>query len=195
MNTNVLFRDGYNGPWIRSILRAWGTEGETMGDYRYCRPIGVIECVSTGRVYSVPLERHYTHQSQKMSSRIDWHGAEASEHVRERAVQFVTLAALTVARRGKDLLSIAGTAASIRKGHKGERVEGAVRSKLAGLGGNGRVSCADDVANEVSEEDLAARVGTNLSSANTSSSAPSAAFCPAPGSAEHSPNHKRTSKR
>ena len=64
--------------------------------------------------------------------------------------------------RAKDLLSIAGTAASIRKGHKGERVEGAVRSKPGEPPRKQTGFLRGHVANEVSEEDLAARVGTNL---------------------------------
>ena len=57
MNNNLWFKEGDNAPWIRGCFRAWATEGERLGDYSNARPVGIVECVSTGRVLSVPLSR------------------------------------------------------------------------------------------------------------------------------------------
>lgn len=45
-----------------------------------------------------------------MATHVDWHGDEAIDHVRGRAVRWLTRAAITVMRRAKELLSVAGTA-------------------------------------------------------------------------------------
>ena len=42
-------------------------------------------------------------------NKLEWHGNEAMDHVRRRAVQFLTRACITVVRRAKELLSVAGT--------------------------------------------------------------------------------------
>lgn len=45
-----------------------------------------------------------------MSGRVEWHGEEGLAHVRALAVQRLTRAAIAVARRAKELLSVPGTA-------------------------------------------------------------------------------------
>lgn len=100
-----------------------------------------------------------------MSSRLDWHGDEALAHVRARAVRGLTRAAITVARRAKELLSVAGTAVRSKGGRgkrKGSRVYGAVRSKPGEppRKQTGRLRAA--VTYEVDAATLTARVGTNL---------------------------------
>jgi hypothetical protein len=96
-----------------------------------------------------------------MSGRVDWHGDEAIAMVRERGIAFVTNAALIVLRRAKDLLSIPGTAASILPGHKGERIEGAVRSKPGEPPRKQTGDLRNRVTSEVDADSMAARVGSN----------------------------------
>jgi hypothetical protein len=96
-----------------------------------------------------------------VSGRIDWHGDDAMEMVRERAVGFVTRAVMIVSRRAKELLSVAGTAVSIAKGAKGQRQTGAVRSKPGEPPRKQSGDLRDHVTSEVDPSVLAARVGTN----------------------------------
>lgn len=96
-----------------------------------------------------------------MSDRIDWNGDAAIELVRTKVIQFVTLAAKIVKRRALELLSIPGTAQSIKKGQKGKRVEGAVRSKPGEAPRKQTGDLRNRVVDEVDEESLASRVGSN----------------------------------
>jgi hypothetical protein len=100
-------------------------------------------------------------KESSVSNRIDWHGEEAIEMVHSRAVQFVTSAAIIVKRRAQDLLSIAGTAASIAKGHKGSRVENAVRSKPGEPPRKQTGDLRNRTTYEVDADSATARVGTN----------------------------------
>lgn len=52
-----------------------------------------------------------------MSGRVEWHGEEALAHVRARAVRLLTRAAIEVARRAKELLSVPGTAVATGAAH------------------------------------------------------------------------------
>lgn len=52
-----------------------------------------------------------------MSGRVEWHGDEALAHVRALAAQRLTRAAIAVARRAKELLSVPGTAVATGIGH------------------------------------------------------------------------------
>jgi hypothetical protein len=45
-----------------------------------------------------------------VANRVEWHGDEAMDHCRKRALGFLTRAAIEVTRRAKELLSIPGTA-------------------------------------------------------------------------------------
>ncbi len=93
---------------------------------------------------------------------LDWNGAKAEEHIREAAIQYLNRASAIVLTRAKELLSIPGTAQSIRAGHKGETVYGAARSKPGEppRKQTGRLRAA--VASEIDESTLTARVGTNV---------------------------------
>lgn len=95
-------------------------------------------------------------------NRLDWHGDEAKEMIHARAIEFVTGAALIVKRRAQELLSVAGTAVSIGKGSKGNRVEGAVRSKPGEPPRKQTGFLRNHVTSEVDDDTTAARVGTNL---------------------------------
>lgn len=100
-----------------------------------------------------------------MSSRLDWHGDEAMAHVRARAVRGLARAAITVARRAKELLSVAGTAVRTGAGRgkrKGSRVYGAVRSKPGEPPRKQTGRLRASVTYEVDEKTLTARVGTSL---------------------------------
>ncbi len=103
-----------------------------------------------------------------MANRIEWHGDEAMDHCRRKAVGFLTRAAITVDRRAKELLSIPGTVfrSSPGRDKRGKftkgRITGAVRSKPGEpprkQTGRGRAS----VTYEVDPNLLEARVGTNV---------------------------------
>lgn len=98
-------------------------------------------------------------------SDVRWHGDEAIEHCRRRAVQFLTRAAIEVTRRAKELLSVAGTAQRARatKGHrKGSRIYGAVRSRPGEPPRKQTGRLRASVTYEVDEASLSARVGTNV---------------------------------
>lgn len=97
-----------------------------------------------------------------MSSRLDWHGAEALEMIRERALEFVTSAAIIVERRAHVLLSIPGTVVSIAKGSKGKRKTDAVRSKPGEAPRKQTGDLRRKTTYEVDAETLTSRVGTNL---------------------------------
>lgn len=96
-----------------------------------------------------------------MSSSVEWEGEKALEYVRERALKFVTLACLTVKRRAQELLNVPGTAVSIAKGSKGARVTGAVRSKPGEPPRKQTGELRSRVTDEVDEESLTGRVGSN----------------------------------
>ena len=96
-----------------------------------------------------------------MSGRLDWHGSEASEMIHHRAIDFVTSAAIIVERRVKQLLSIAGTASSIVKGHKGDRITNAVRSKPGEPPRKQTGDLRSKYTYEVDDESMTARVGSN----------------------------------
>ena len=100
----------------------------------------------------------------------------AMDHCRKRAVQFITIAAIEITRRAKELLSVPGTAFATGHGRKkkGERITGAVRSapgepprkQTGGLRGSATATTPEDpdehTTYEVDESAMAARVGTNL---------------------------------
>lgn len=96
---------------------------------------------------------------------VEWHGDEAIDHVRRRAVSWLTRAAITVERRAKELLSVAGTAVrsrGTRGGRKGSRIYGAVRSKPGEPPRKQTGRLRASVTREIDEGDLTARVGTNV---------------------------------
>jgi HK97 gp10 family phage protein len=95
---------------------------------------------------------------------LEWHGKEAMDHVRQRAFQFLTRAAITVSRRAKELLSVPGTAYSSGHGggRKGKRVYGAVRSEPGEPPRKQTGRLRASVTYEVDESSLSARVGTNV---------------------------------
>ena len=68
-----------------------------------------------------------------MSDEFTFNGSSgALDHVKERALKFLTLAAISINRRAKELLSIPGTAFATGFGRrpKGTRITGAVRLYL-----------------------------------------------------------------
>lgn len=108
-----------------------------------------------------------------MATHLDWHGDEAIDHVRGRAVRWLTRAAITVQRRAKELLSVAGTAQAARgmartvggvrrKYRKARRIYGAVRSQPGEPPRKQTGRLRASVAYEVDEQALSARVGTNV---------------------------------
>ncbi len=100
-----------------------------------------------------------------MADNLEWHGPEAIDHVRGRAVSFLTRAAITVQRRAKELLSLPGTAVRSRTGpggRKGSRITGAVRSAPGDPPRKQTGRLRASVAYEVDAPKLTARVGTNV---------------------------------
>lgn len=96
---------------------------------------------------------------------LDWHGDEAMQHVRSRAVGFLTRAAIEVSRRAKELLSIAGTAVrskTTRGGRKGSRQYNANPSKPGEPPHKQTGRLRASVTHEVDAKTLEARVGTNV---------------------------------
>lgn len=100
-------------------------------------------------------------------SRLDWHGDEALGHCRQKAVGFLTRAAITVTRRAKELLSLPGTAVRIGGGRDGKgrfkskRITGAVRSKPGEPPRKQTGRLRATVTYEVDPAALEARAGTN----------------------------------
>jgi hypothetical protein len=98
---------------------------------------------------------------------LEWHGDEAIDHCRQKAVGFLTRAAITVSRRAKELLSLPGTTVRIgggrdKKGRfKGKRITGAVRSKPGEPPRKQTGRLRSTVTYEVDAKTLEARVGTN----------------------------------
>lgn len=90
-------------------------------------------------------------------ARVEWHGDEASRHVRSRAVRFLYRAASWVQTRAKQLLSIAGTGKV-----KGKRVGPVERSKPGEPPRKQTGRLRASVQKEVDAESLTARVGTNV---------------------------------
>jgi phage gpG-like protein len=88
---------------------------------------------------------------------IVWHGPEAMDHVRGRAVQFVTRAAIEVQRRAKELLSVAGSG---RK--KGRKAGPAVHSRPGEPPRKQTGRLRASVTHDVDAASLTARVGTNV---------------------------------
>ena len=111
-----------------------------------------------------------------MSDEFTFNGSGALDHVKERALKFLTLAAISINRRAKELLSIPGTAFATGFGRrpKGTRITGAVRSapgepprKQTGRlrGSTAAATQADpdqETTYEVDKASMSARVGTNL---------------------------------
>ena len=98
-----------------------------------------------------------------MPDNLDWHGEEAMDHVRRRAVGFLTRAAITVTRRAKELLSVPGTAQGrSKKTGRYARVYGAARSKPGEPPRKQTGRLRASVTYEIDERTLTARVGTNV---------------------------------
>lgn len=91
-------------------------------------------------------------------SRVEWNGRECKRHYHRKTVQFLRVAALTVERRAKELLSAPGTLSI--KGKK--RVYGYFRSARGEPPRKQTGRLRASVATEVDEANLTARVGTNL---------------------------------
>lgn len=90
---------------------------------------------------------------------VQFDGDGAMRYVRRRAVQAVTRACIAVARRAKELLSIAGT--GVGKGGKG-RVYGANPSAPGEPPHKQTGRLRASVTYEVDEGDVEGRVGTNV---------------------------------
>lgn len=102
-------------------------------------------------------------------ARESWDVDGATRYVKNRVIKFVTLACIEVKRRAKELLSIPGTAyATGHKGpesrgkRKGQRIEGAVRSKPGEPPRKQTGRLRSSVTHEVDHETGAGRVGTNV---------------------------------
>jgi phage gpG-like protein len=99
---------------------------------------------------------------------VEWHGDAALQHVRSKAAAWIRRACITVARRAKELLSVAGTAVRSgvgrdRKGRfKGSRITGAVRSQPGEPPRKQTGRLRASVTYEVDEATLSGRVGTNV---------------------------------
>lgn len=93
-----------------------------------------------------------------------WNGDGAMDYVRRRAAGFLTRAAITVARRAKELLSIPGTAKATGRGRqrKGNNVYGAVRSQPGEPPRKQTGRLRTSVTYEVDDRRLDARIGTNV---------------------------------
>ncbi len=92
-----------------------------------------------------------------MSSRVEWHGEEAQQHVRSKAVQFLYRAAVTVAQRARDLLSVPGSG-RVKGKQAGPQTHSAPGEPPRKQTGRLRAS----VTQEIDEATLSARVGTNV---------------------------------
>lgn len=113
---------------------------------------------------------------------VDWHGDEAMEYVRKKAMGALARAAITVTRRAKQLLSLSGTASysgigglrrNGKKLRKGARIYGANPSspgepphkqtgRLRGAMNQEIGDVADHVGCEVDPANLKTRFGTNV---------------------------------
>ena len=97
---------------------------------------------------------------------VEWHGDAAMAHVRRNAVTFLTRAAIEVARRAKELLSVAGSGrSSVGRGSGGrfKSVQGPSTHSRPGeppRKQTGRLRAS--VAHEVDAGNLRAAVGTNV---------------------------------
>lgn len=105
-----------------------------------------------------------------MPPEIEWHGEEARDYVRKRALRFVTAACLVISRRAKELLSVSGTGSRTKgggvvrkvKGGKGRTVYGAFPSAPGEPPHKQTGRLRASVAYEVDEATLTGRVGTNV---------------------------------
>ena len=100
-----------------------------------------------------------------MSVQLQWNGDGASEYVRQRAAQFLTLAATEVVRRAKELLSVPGTAVrsrTTRHGRKGSRITGAVRSRPGEPPRKQTGQLRASVTHAVDPDKLTVRIGSPL---------------------------------
>ena len=97
-----------------------------------------------------------------MNGPVNWNGDGAMDHVRGLALQFLELAAMTVERRAKELLSVPGTAFAAGKGQKGKRLDDQVRSKPGEPPRKQTGRLRASVTHEIDEKKMTARVGTNL---------------------------------
>lgn len=86
---------------------------------------------------------------------VEWHGDAAMEHVRRKAVQFLHRAAITVERRAKELLSVAGSGRV-----KGRKAGPVVHSKPGEPPRKQTGQLRLSVTREVDAANLTARVGT-----------------------------------
>ena len=107
-----------------------------------------------------------------MTSRLEWHGDEAKEYVRGRAVKFLLRAAIEVKREAQRSLGVAGTGVATRsltttiKGEKktfkkGRRIYGKYPSKPGEPPHKQTGDLWRSVAYEVDRKEMIARVGTN----------------------------------
>jgi hypothetical protein len=92
-----------------------------------------------------------------MSTHVEWNGSAAEDHVRRRAVQFLTRASIEVSRRAKELLSVAGSG-RVKGRSGGPAVHSAPGEPPYKQTGRLRAS----VTYEVDESTLEARAGTNV---------------------------------
>jgi hypothetical protein len=100
-----------------------------------------------------------------MSSEVKFNGDGAIDYVRQRAVGFLTLAAIEVNRRVKELLSVPGTAFAIGKGQKGKRKQDQVRSAPGEPPRKQTGELRASYTYEVDEKSLIARIGSNMKKA------------------------------
>lgn len=97
-----------------------------------------------------------------MSSSVKFNDNGAMDYVRQRALGFLTRAAIEVDRRAKELLSVPGTAFAAAKGEKGKRKDDQVRSKPGEPPRKQTGELRKRVTYEIDEKTMTARVGTNL---------------------------------
>lgn len=96
-------------------------------------------------------------------ARVDWDGDGAIRHVRSRAAQFLSRAAIEVTRRARELLSVAGTGQGREAGTgRFRRVYGANPSAPGEPPHKQTGRLRASVAYEVDDASLEARVGTNV---------------------------------
>mgnify|MGYP001063829354 CR=1 FL=1 len=101
-----------------------------------------------------------------MSSRLEWHGDEARKLVEQRAVRFITRAAIEVKRKAQQLLSVPGTGMQTKGGaivpHRGgkkAKIYGSFPSKPGEPPHKQVGKLRENVNYEIDRKNLTARVG------------------------------------
>jgi phage gpG-like protein len=97
-----------------------------------------------------------------VSSSVKFNDNGAMDYARQRALGFLTRAAIEVERRAKELLSVPGTAFATAKGEKGKRLDDQVRSKPGEPPRKQTGRLRGSVTYEVDAKSMVARVGTNV---------------------------------